>query len=43
MRSTDYVSAFGAMVLSLAGGFTAPTKETFAVLATGWVLCWCKR
>jgi len=39
MRSTDYVSAFGAMVLSLAGGFTAPTKETFAVLVTGWVLC----
>jgi hypothetical protein len=27
------------MVLSLAGGFTAPTKETFAVLITGWVLC----
>jgi hypothetical protein len=27
------------MVLSLAGGFTAPTKETFAALVTGWVLC----
>jgi len=27
------------MVLSLAGGFTAPTQETFAVLITGWVLC----
>ena len=39
MGTTRYVSAFGAMVLSLAGGFTAPTKETFAVLATGWVLC----
>lgn len=39
MFATRYVSAFGAMVLSLAGGFTAPTKETFAVLVTGWVLC----
>lgn len=39
MRSTDYVSAFGALALSLAGGFTAPTKETFVVLVTGWVLC----
>jgi hypothetical protein len=37
--ATRYVSAFGAMVLSLAGSFTAPTKETFAVLVTGWVLC----
>jgi len=39
LSATSYVSAFGAMVLSLAGGFTAPTRETFAVMATGWVLC----
>lgn len=39
LGTANYVSAFGAMVLTLAGGFTAPTRETFAVVATGWMLC----
>ena len=39
MGATKYVSAFEAMLLSLAACFTAPTRETFLAVATGWVLC----
>ena len=39
MGATKYVSAFEAMLLSLTACFTAPTRETFTALATGWTLC----
>lgn len=39
MNSIPTVSAFEMLLLSFGACFTAPTRETFAAVAVGWVLC----